>query len=102
VQVIEVSSLDWTSTDFAKSLQAMEPQRHSSDAKGPFKARALGSSPRRLTTSHNRQNFQVGLPESRASFRPCRKSEEAAREETKGLWADPHPVPPWEWRKQRK
>src|SRR4029077_10006737 len=24
-----------------------------------------------------------------------------AREPKKGLWADPHPVPPWEWRKQR-
>ena len=23
-----------------------------------------------------------------------------AREAKKGLWADPHPVPPWEWRKQ--
>ena len=22
-----------------------------------------------------------------------------AREAKKGLWADPHPVPPWEWRK---
>ena len=25
-----------------------------------------------------------------------------AREAKKGLWADPHPMPPWEWRKQRK
>lgn len=25
--------------------------------------------------------------------------EKDAREEKKGLWADPHPVPPWEWRK---
>ena len=22
-----------------------------------------------------------------------------AQEAKKGLWADPHPVPPWEWRK---
>jgi endonuclease YncB( thermonuclease family) len=28
--------------------------------------------------------------------------ETEAREGRKGLWADPQPVPPWEWRKQRK
>ena len=27
--------------------------------------------------------------------------EKPAREERKGLWADPHPVPPWEWRKRK-
>ena len=27
--------------------------------------------------------------------------EAAAREARKGLWADPQPVPPWEWRKAR-
>lgn len=27
--------------------------------------------------------------------------EKAARETRKGLWADPQPVPPWEWRKRR-
>lgn len=26
--------------------------------------------------------------------------ETEAREAKKGLWADPHPVPPWEWRKR--
>jgi len=25
-----------------------------------------------------------------------------AQLERRGLWADPHPVPPWEWRKQKK
>jgi len=30
------------------------------------------------------------------------KLEAEAREERKGLWADLQPVPPWEWRKQRK
>ena len=24
-----------------------------------------------------------------------------AREAERGLWADPQPVPPWEWRKTR-
>ena len=27
--------------------------------------------------------------------------EKYAREERKGLWADPQPVPPWEWRKRK-
>jgi micrococcal nuclease len=30
------------------------------------------------------------------------KRETEAREAKKGLWADPHPVPPWEWRKGSK
>ena len=28
--------------------------------------------------------------------------EKHAREAKKGLWADPRPVPPWEWRKREK
>ena len=28
--------------------------------------------------------------------------EASAREAKKGLWADPQPVPPWEWRAQRR
>jgi micrococcal nuclease len=27
--------------------------------------------------------------------------EKEAREARKGLWADPQPVPPWEWRKRK-
>ena len=29
-------------------------------------------------------------------------SEKEARETKKGLWADPQPVPPWEWRKRTR
>ena len=28
--------------------------------------------------------------------------ESEAREAQRGLWADPHPVPPWEWRKRSR
>ncbi len=28
--------------------------------------------------------------------------EREARRIKRGLWADPHPVPPWEWRTRRK
>jgi len=28
--------------------------------------------------------------------------EKEAREGKKGLWADPQPVPPWEWRKRTR
>jgi endonuclease YncB( thermonuclease family) len=28
--------------------------------------------------------------------------EAAARKAKCGLWADPHPVPPWEWRKRSR
>jgi len=28
-------------------------------------------------------------------------AEEKARREKAGLWRDPHPIPPWEWRKRR-
>ena len=28
------------------------------------------------------------------------KLESEAREAQRGLWADPHPVPPWEWRRR--
>jgi endonuclease YncB( thermonuclease family) len=28
--------------------------------------------------------------------------EKDAREAKKGLWADPQPVPPWEWRKRTR
>jgi micrococcal nuclease len=28
--------------------------------------------------------------------------EKAAREAPKGLWSDPQPVPPWEWRKRMR
>src|SRR5260370_1059261 len=31
-----------------------------------------------------------------------RMLEDKARKDRLGLWADPHPVPPWCWRKQKK
>jgi len=34
--------------------------------------------------------------------RELERLEKNAREAKKGLWADSHPVPPWEWRAQRR
>ncbi len=31
-----------------------------------------------------------------------RAAESAARAEAAGLWSDPSPVPPWDWRHARK
>ena len=31
-----------------------------------------------------------------------RKAEEVARARKAGLWSDPHPVPPWEWRSRAR
>ncbi len=28
--------------------------------------------------------------------------EAKAKEQTRGLWADPEPVPPWEWRRRKR
>ncbi len=30
------------------------------------------------------------------------KLEAGAKEAKRGLWADPSPVPPWEWRRQKR
>jgi endonuclease YncB( thermonuclease family) len=37
-------------------------------------------------------------PEARRQYE---LAEEEARAKRAGLWADPEPVPPWEWRKAR-
>jgi endonuclease YncB( thermonuclease family) len=36
---------------------------------------------------------------SKGAFPGLEGLETEAREAKKGLWVDPHPVPPWEWRK---
>ncbi len=30
------------------------------------------------------------------------EAEKAASRERRGLWADPEPIPPWDWRKGRR
>ncbi len=51
MQVLEISLLEWTSTDFAKFTQAIEYKCSFAGKNGPFKARVLGSNPSRLTKS---------------------------------------------------
>jgi micrococcal nuclease len=39
------------------------------------------------------------LPEASADIQASyRQAEAEAREERRGLWSDPDPLPPWEWR----
>jgi len=35
-----------------------------------------------------------------AELEKLEKLEKEARDAKKGLWADPQPVPPWEWKKK--
>jgi transposase-like protein len=53
---------------------------------------------------------QVGISDQtfyvwKRKYAPCdtvlEGLEKQAREAQRGLWADPQPVPPWEWRKRR-
>jgi endonuclease YncB( thermonuclease family) len=41
------------------------------------------------------QNEQT--PSDRAAYA---QAEDAARASRRGLWSDPEPVPPWEWRRR--
>jgi len=42
--------------------------------------------------------YQYFAPHERA----LQEAEQQAREQRLGLWADPHPVPPWDWRRSRR
>ena len=37
-----------------------------------------------------------------AERRAYETAEDKAREAKRGLWDDPHPMPPWEWRRQKR
>jgi len=46
-----------------------------------------------------RQYRREQSPEQRAAYE---QTEADAREEQRGLWRDPSPVPPWQWRREKK
>jgi len=46
-----------------------------------------------------RKDAQEQTPEDRRLYEDA---ENEARREDRGLWRDPHPVPPWEWRKRKR
>lgn len=53
----------------------------------------------------NRELLKEGLAwryRQDSSDRSLGELEELARAEKRGLWADPHPIPPWEWKKLRR
>lgn len=45
---------------------------------------------------------QYAREQSEADRAAYAHAEEQARSEKRGLWADPDPTPPWDWRKQQK
>jgi len=48
---------------------------------------------------HYKQYEREQSPEDRARYASAERN---AREKRSGLWADPQPVPPWEWRHTKK
>ena len=54
----------------------------------------------------NQALVKVGLAWWYRQYAPhddtLRMLEDKARKDRLGLWADPHPVPPWEWRRRAK
>ena len=49
-----------------------------------------------------RQGLAWVFPRYAPKNSPLYRIEHQAREETRGLWADPSPIPPWEWRRQKR
>ena len=45
------------------------------------------------------QNMPEASPDIQASYQ---QAQAVAREQKFGLWSDPFPVPPWDWRKGEK
>lgn len=97
IQVIEKSQIPYRNSNFIKNIT----QDEFKDSEGRTVGEIILSDGRNL----NRELIKAGLAwwYQRYSNNPSLgKLEEEARKSKRGLWVDPHPTPPWEFRLQKR
>ena len=71
------------------------------DSKGRFAAEVFLLDGRNVSLELVKEGLAWWRP-SKSGDRSLGDLEELARAEGKGLWSDPHPVPPWKWKAAKK
>jgi micrococcal nuclease len=71
------------------------------DARGRLTADIFLQDGRNVSRELVKEGLAWWLP-SRSGDRSLGDLEELAKAEGKGLWSDPHPVPPWKWKAAKK